>query len=283
MKLLVAEPTLHFSSQPAPVKCQSYGALMPTIDRRAALAGLALLSVCRPARAGIPEQLSIDADEGPVALTRYAAGQAGKRACVLLLHGARGIEQKPRAYERYANALSAQGIDAYLLRYLTAADAAVFDPKTSTQEKREAYEAERFDSWAKRVSSVVTTILSRPDSSGRVGLLGFSLGGYVAADAAARDQRVTALAVLYGGMPDAMVSEVKHLPPLIDLHGEADRNVPFAKGEQLVNLAKAIGTEAELVAYPGKPHGFDFSDTDPMTADAVGRVVRFFEERLTVS
>jgi carboxymethylenebutenolidase len=106
------------------------------------------------------------------------------------------------------------------------------------------------------------------------------LGGYVAAATAARDERVAALAVLYGGMPDAMVSEVKRLPPLIELHGEADRNVPFAKGEELVKLAKTTGAEAELIAYPGKPHGFDFSDTDPMTADAVSRVVKFFESRL---
>jgi carboxymethylenebutenolidase len=105
-------------------------------------------------------------------------------------------------------------------------------------------------------------------------------GGYVAADAAARDRRVAALAVLYGGMPDAMVSEVSRLPPLIELHGEADQNVPLAKGEQLVKLGKAMGAEAELVAYPGRPHGFDFSDTDPMAADAVGRVVGFFEAQL---
>jgi hypothetical protein len=45
-------------------------------------------------------------------------------------------------------------------------------------------------------------------------------------------------------------------------------------------LGKAVGAEAELVAYPGKPHGFDFSDTDPMAADAIGRVVRLFEARL---
>jgi carboxymethylenebutenolidase len=257
-----------------------YGALMPAIDRRAALAGLALLSICAPARAATPEKLSVDADEGSVALTRYAADQAGKRPSVLLLHGTNGFELKPSAYERYANALSAKGIDAYLLRYLTAADVSAFK---TTRERREAYEAGRFDGWAKRVSAVVTTVLSRPDSSGRIGLLGFSLGGYVAADTAARDQRITALAVLCGGMPDAMLSEVKHLPPLIELHGEADRNVPFAKGEELVKFAKAIGAEAELVPYPGKPHGFDFSDTDPMTADAVGRVARFFETRLSVN
>jgi hypothetical protein len=38
--------------------------------------------------------------------------------------------------------------------------------------------------------------------------------------------------------------------------------------------------EAEFVGYPGKPHGFDFSDSDPMTADALTRVVAFFEAHL---
>ena len=256
---------------------------MPVIDRRAVVAGLALLSLCRPAHAATPEQLSIDADDGPVALTRYAADRAGRRPSVIMLHGTHGFEFKLTGYERYTQALAAKGIDAYLLRYFTVADAPAFDRRKTPREKREAYEAARFDGWAKRVSAVVTAILARPDSSGHVGVLGFSLGGYIAADAAVRDSRVAALAVLYGGMPDAMVSDVKHLPPLIDLHGNADHNVPFAKGEELVKLGKAVGAEAEFVAYPGKPHGFDFSDNDPMAADAIDRVVRFFEARLNVT
>ncbi len=81
-------------------------------------------------------------------------------------------------------------------------------------------------------------------------------------------------------MPDAMVSGVKRLPPLIELHGEADRNVPLAKGQEFVKLANAVGSAAEQVTYPGKEHGFDFSDTDPLTADAIGRVTRFFHARL---
>ena len=255
---------------------------MPMIDRRAVLSGLALLSLCRPARAAPSEQLSVDADEGPVDLTRYAGNRAGKRPAVLLLHGSRGFERKPIAYERYAAALAARGIDAYLLRYFTAADAPVFDPKT-TRDRREAYETRRFDGWSKRVSAATTAVLARPDSSGRIGLLGFSLGGYVAANTAARDRRIAALAVLYGGMPDATVPQVKHLPPLIELHGEADRNVPIARGEELVKLAKTVGAEAEFVGYPGRGHGFDFSDTDPMTADAIGRVVGFFEVRFNLN
>jgi carboxymethylenebutenolidase len=253
---------------------------MQTVNRRVVLGGLAAFSISHPTHAETPENFSVEADEGSVALARYAADQAGKRAGIIVLHGSRGIELKPRAYQRYADALNAIGIDVYLARYFTASDLQVFDPKTSTRERREAYETKRFEGWAKRVSSVVTTVLARPESSGRIGLLGFSLGGFVAADTAARDDRIAALAVLYGGMPDVMVSDVKRLPPLIELHGEADRNVPLAKGQELVKLAKAVGSAAELVTYPGKEHGFDFSDTDPMTADAIGRVTRFFQARL---
>jgi carboxymethylenebutenolidase len=50
-----------------------------------------------------------------------------------------------------------------------------------------------------------------------------------------------------------------------------------------VKLGKAIGAEAEFVTYPGRRHGFDFSDTDPMTADAVSRITKFFEARLNLN
>ena len=88
---------------------------------------------------------------------------------------------------------------------------------------------------------------------------------------------------MYGGMPDKIAPQVKRLPPLIELHGEADQNVPLARGEELVKLAKAVGAQAELVKYPGKAHGFDFSDSDPMTTDAVNRVAGFFQSRLNAA
>ncbi len=253
---------------------------MQTIDRRFVLGGLAALSLVGPAQAATSEELHVDTDEGSMVMTRYAATHPGKRPGVLVLHGSHGIEFRLRAYERYADALTAEGIDTYFLRYFTTADDRALNSKESTPGRHHAYNVARFEDWSKRTSSAVTTILARPDHSGRIGLLGFSLGGYIAADTAAHDARVAALAVLYGGMPDAVVPHVKHLPPLIELHGDADRNVPLAKGEELVKLGKALGVEAKLVTYPGKAHGFDFSDTDPLTADAIGRVARFFQSRL---
>jgi carboxymethylenebutenolidase len=250
------------------------------ITRRTAMTGIAALLTSIPAHGAPGEQFSVTSGNDSLPVSRYAATVAGKRPAVIVLHGSRGIELRLRAYERYADALSAKGIDVYFLRYMTPADTAALTPKSSTHESRDAYDTTRFDDWANTVSATVTAILGRSDSSGRIGLLGFSLGGYVAADTAARDTRIAALAVLYGGIPDAMAAKVKHLPPLIALHGEADRNVPVAKGRQLVELGKSVGAEAEFVPYPGKAHGFDFSDTDPMTSDAIDRVTRFFQPRL---
>lgn len=251
---------------------------MRQISRRTALLGLASLPTLARAATVAAEQITVGTDEGDMTIARFAAAGAAPRPAVLLLHGSRGLELNLTAYERYANALQSAGIDCYLVRYMTEADARVV--ASVNRKEREAHEVARYDAWVKRVTAAITAVLARPEGSARIGLLGFSLGGYVAAASAARDRRVTALAVLYGGMPDAMKSEVKHLPPLLELHGEADNNVPPQDGARLVQLGKDIGAEAEQVIYPGKKHGFDFADHDPATFDAIGRVTRFFEAHL---
>ncbi|MGY4428977.1 carboxymethylenebutenolidase [Bradyrhizobium sp. F1.13.1] len=250
------------------------------VTRRTALTGLAALLSPVTAWSAPVEQFNVTSGNDSLAVARYAAAVATKRPAVIVLHGSRGLELRLRAYERYADALSAKGIDTYFLHYMTPADMAVLTSKSGNHEGRKAYDTTRFDAWADTVSATVTTLLGRADNSGRIGVLGFSLGGYIAADAAARDTRIAALAVLYGGMPSAMTARVKHLPPLIALHGEADRNVPIAEGRQLAELGKSVGAESEFVPYPGKAHGFDFSDTDPMTSDAIDRVTQFFQARL---
>jgi carboxymethylenebutenolidase len=139
---------------------------MPAISRRSVLGGLTLLAASPSLAAATAEKLSVDAADGRVPLDHFASGRTGKRPAVLVLHGSRGFDLRPQAYERYANALTADGIDAYFVRYYTPADEQAF-ATMHTSESREAYETGRFDGWAARVSSVLTAVLAGADSSGR--------------------------------------------------------------------------------------------------------------------
>lgn len=106
---------------------------MRTVGRRVALASIAALALAFSSNSGSPEELNVEANEGCVGVTRYAAHRVGKRPAVLVLHGNRGVEFNTRAYERYANALAAGGIDAYLVHYFTAEDHQALDPKKSAR------------------------------------------------------------------------------------------------------------------------------------------------------
>src|SRR5262245_50618470 len=110
-----------------------------TVSRRIALASIAALALPFPANSASPEELNVAADEGGVAMTRYATDRIGNRPAVLVLHGNRGVNFNRRAYERYVNALTAGGIDAYLVRYFTAEDYQTLAHKKSARESRDAY------------------------------------------------------------------------------------------------------------------------------------------------
>ena len=127
---------------------------MRRITRRTALLGLALLPALGDAAVAAPEQLVVKTDEGDLAMSRVGADGTARRPAVLLLHGARGIEMKPAAYERHANALKGTGIDCYLVRYLTEVDVRIF--ANGSKQEREAHDAARYEAWAKRISAAIT-------------------------------------------------------------------------------------------------------------------------------
>ena len=108
---------------------------MQKITRRAAVLGLAMLPAVSNAAAAAPEQLVVKTDEGDMELSRIGADGAARRPAVLLLHGRRGFEMKPAAYERHANALKAAGIDCYLVRYMTEADTRILSSGTKPERK----------------------------------------------------------------------------------------------------------------------------------------------------
>jgi carboxymethylenebutenolidase len=210
----------------------------------------------------IPQELSVDGSGGAVAVTRYAAAGTASRPAVLVLHGAGGLDVDPQAYVRPASALAENGIDAYLVRYFGSGDRS----------------CGCWDLWAETVANVTTAILRRPEASGRVGLLGFSLGGAVAVTSA-RDPRIATLVVFYGFVPNSQRSRIDRLPPVLVLHGDADDNVPLSSGQDIVSLARRLGGRAELVVYNGAGHRYS-TWGETAAIDAIDRTIAFFRAQL---
>jgi carboxymethylenebutenolidase len=216
--------------------------------------------------------------ERPVAVRRYAAAGNDLRPAVLILHGRSGPAPKPRfaaAYDRYATALANVGIDAYLVSYFSESDGKAM--LSDDEALRAAVRAQRYPAWIDAIRGIANAVARRPEASGRVGLLGFSLGGNLAAATAASDPSIAALVVFYGGIPDTVTGRVLHLPPTLELHGDADEE---AGGKALIETAQALGAPAEQVVYPGARHGFDFDPARSDSKDAQARATEFLQRHL---
>jgi carboxymethylenebutenolidase len=220
------------------------------------------------------QTVTLPTPDGTISAELYEAPGENSRPAIIILHGRQGLEPFHAYYQRYAAALAGAGIDAYLLTYYQDDDAQ--KAKNPNTEQRHAFFANRIRGWSHLISAVTSDILAGNRASGRIGLLGFSQGGFLATAVAGQDRRITALGVFYGGIPDIVRDDIAHLPPLLELHGDADRTVLLAEGRALVSMAQTLGQPAEMVVYPGAGHGF----SGVVDADAKRRVITFFHQYL---
>src|SRR5262249_3596057 len=80
----------------------------------------------------------------------------------------------------------------------------------------------------------------------RVGLLGFSLGGFVAVAVAAEETvKVQAVGCYFGGVPDELWPRLKKLPPLLVVHGGRDDIVPVRRAYALIGFCQTCGLVCE--------------------------------------
>jgi carboxymethylenebutenolidase len=204
-----------------------------------------------------------------VAVDVFAPGAPGKYPAVVVVHGHGGVGDGLRSPSHtLARRLAGAGYVALVPHYFGRLKP---DPKDGRKNARS------FAVWSQTVRDTVGYAARRPDvEPGRIGLVGSSLGSWVSLSAAARDRRVGAVVENYGGMPVWEDLDPARLPPVLILHGDADRNVPVSEAYRLERVLLEAGVPHEVHIYPGAGHGFRGPDSE----DALTRTLAFLDTHL---
>jgi len=213
-----------------------------------------------------PSQLTFESGNKSIRLDAYLPDSGEKLPTVLALYGSGGGIS---GMNEPAAMLAAQGFAVFVLHY--------FDRTGTSQATDKQTIFRNFPAWGKTVWDAISHLEQHPRvDTGRIGLLGFSLGAYLALSVAAVDSRVKVVVEFFGGLPKEMRFFMRRLCPVLILHGEADPIVPVEEAYELEGLLKKKDVPYEIKIYPGTGHTFD-SDT---WRDSGSRSLRFLQKYL---
>ena len=123
-----------------------------------------------------------------------------------------------------------------------------------------------------------------PYTTGKIGCVGFCMGGGLTYRFACHTNFLNAAAVFYGSSPN-QIEEARSLScPLLGLYGETDERIT-SQAPALVEELRKHDKYVETHVYPGAPHGF-FNDDAPQiyredaAKDAWQRTLAFFKKYL---
>lgn len=203
---------------------------------------------------------------------------AGPHPGVILLPGSSGWQA---AYPQIAKSLADSGFVALALDYH-----AETGPEPSAEERVREWRLQQWPLWQATVQNAVAYLQASPPVSGRhIGLVGYSLGADLTVSVASALPGVRAVVVFFGGgRTESLDDEVRHFPPLLILHGEADSVVPVSSAYRLRDAVIAHGGEVEMHLYPGAEHAFNApwrpTYSDPEAADSLRRTIEFLARQL---
>jgi carboxymethylenebutenolidase len=192
-------------------------------------------------------QLSFESGGKDIRLDCFLPAANGQRfPAVIGLHGSGGGHASMAAP---ASLLAEQGFAVYVLHY--------FDRTGTTEIDGLQTIFRHFPVWMKTLWDAVSFVSGQPQvDPERIGLLGFSLGAYLALSASAIDSRIQAVVEFFGGMPKEMKFFTRRLCPVLILHGEQDKTVPVEEAYHLQQTLEKKQIACEMQIYPGVGHGF---------------------------
>jgi dienelactone hydrolase len=209
----------------------------------------------------------------------YVPKTTGRHPGVLVLHGTAGLMPEFRAdILSFGEALAERNIVAAIPHYFE---------RTGTAEGLDAVGASDADvmKWRETCGEALTFLRDHACvNAGRLGVVGFSLGGHLALTLGMSTPRGTSLKAVvdfFGPTRQPPLAGNRGaLPPLLIHHGTSDQVVPIQDSLTLESELKAAGkiegVGYRFVKYPGQGHRF----TGPDLVAARKATVDFFDATL---
>jgi carboxymethylenebutenolidase len=145
------------------------------------------------------------------------------------------------------------------------------------------YVAFDIDAGVRDVESTVAAARALTETSGRVGVLGFCLGGLLAFLTAART-RLDAAVAFHGARTEEFLGEVADIDAPLQMHLAGDDEFMPKEARRSITAALASNSKCELLLYPGCRHAFSRHGGMHFDADAArdsrARTLEFFNRSL---
>jgi len=214
------------------------------------------------------EWVDIDSPKGNGKIRAYVAKPAtaaGKLPTVLVIHENRGLNPH---IEDIARRLAKANFLAVAPDALTPLGGYPKDGADAAREDQARQMFPKLDQAKTREDFIAAThyARTRPDSSGKIGAVGFCYGGGMVNFLAANIPEVAAGVPFYGGA--GAVEDVKNIKgAMLIHHGSTDERLVAAWPAHEAAL-KAAGVKYEGYVYQGAAHGFNNNTTDRFHPEA---------------
>jgi carboxymethylenebutenolidase len=160
--------------------------------------------------------------------------------------------------------------------------------------RREPFSALTNEGIESDINAALAHLIDLPEvDAGRIGIVGFCVGGFMAFLAACRTDVATAVCFYGGGIVnrreglqlEPLLSEADRIKvPVLCLFGEKDASIPLNEVEAIRQRLAMQPREHQVHVYPGAEHGFfcdERASYNPQAAaDAWQRTVQWLELRL---
>lgn len=179
----------------------------------------------------------------------FTPNKPGRYPIVLALHGSTGLYS---GSGQFPQMLADRGFAVFLPHFFETTGTVSASPLTIR---------DNFPTWTIAISDALDFAQDHVHADARrIGIVGFSLGAYLALGLASQQSRVKAVVDFFGGMPDHFAEQVRQLPPVLILHGDRDTVVQVSEARKLEALYRARQAPYEMKIYPNANHGFNGFD-----------------------